>query len=163
MAKHPGMDMADGIPPMDAAELEEIGVRLYGKWGWSVKLAKVLGKDQSTIRRWRGGSPIEPVYAAAIREHDKRVGGASAPSWGGEGGNALAALRLVARAQALAAMGAAVSIRVTGVTDGIRITLGIGSARQMVADSGEGERFEGLAAMNAALDETWGPEGTDTI
>lgn len=55
---------------MSPEELEHIGTVLFGEWGWPVKLGKLIGKDASTLRRWRlGTSNINPKYAEKIRNY----------------------------------------------------------------------------------------------
>jgi hypothetical protein len=61
--------MTEFIDQMTPEELEAIGTRIYGHWGWPVKLGKLVGKDASTLRRWRLGQvPIDPKSAIKIRE-----------------------------------------------------------------------------------------------
>jgi hypothetical protein len=60
------------VEPMSPDELEEIGTRIYGRWGWPVKLGKIVGRDASTLRRWRlGRMPIDADVAARIRSWDE--------------------------------------------------------------------------------------------
>jgi hypothetical protein len=51
---------------MDRAELEQVGVDLFG-WGWQTSLAKGLGVDGRTVRRW-GIDIAAPRYVEAILE-----------------------------------------------------------------------------------------------
>jgi DNA-binding transcriptional regulator YdaS (Cro superfamily) len=52
---------------MKPAELREASIKLYGERGWQTELAKELGVDGSTVRRWVSGAvPIPNPVAAAI-------------------------------------------------------------------------------------------------
>lgn len=53
---------------MTPAQLREAGERLYGAWGWQTKLAKALGVNGSTVRRWVSGAvPVPGPAEAAIK------------------------------------------------------------------------------------------------
>jgi hypothetical protein len=53
---------------MTPAELREIGIRLYGE-RWQTALARELGVNPRTVRRWASGdSPIMKPMARAIRQ-----------------------------------------------------------------------------------------------
>jgi len=53
---------------MTPEELRDIGTELYGEVGWKVALAKDLGINVSTIKRWSAGKfEISPPTALAIR------------------------------------------------------------------------------------------------
>jgi hypothetical protein len=53
---------------MTPAEFREAGETLYGT-GWQVKLARNLGRDDRTIRRWKTGeSPVPKAVVAWLRE-----------------------------------------------------------------------------------------------
>lgn len=53
---------------MNANELREAAIRLYGKWGWQSRLAEALGVDVSSVRRWTSGQvPVPGPVAAAVR------------------------------------------------------------------------------------------------
>ena len=52
---------------MTIAELKRIGKRLYG-YGWQTRMAKELGVNGSTVRRWIAGrTPIPGPAIAALR------------------------------------------------------------------------------------------------
>ena len=139
---------------MDAEELTAIGERLFGRWGWPAKIGAAVGKDSSTVRRWRGGSRIAPVYARIIRDLAAEADRMGDPPWesvhGGRDGP-VRALRIVARAQALAAAGLVVAVRVHDEPEGLSITLRIGTGRPIAAASSPGGDFPGLDDMEAAL------------
>jgi hypothetical protein len=148
------------IQPMDATELEEIGVRLYGRWGWPVKLGRALGKDPSTLRRWRSGdSPIDLVSAAAIRDHDKRMSGAGAHSWNNAttdiDSSAIRTLRLIARVQELGSQGAAVAVVVRELETGLVVELRIGRTKVIHGGQDASGAIQGIQEMEDALD-GWG-------
>lgn len=51
---------------MNADELKVAGRKLYG-YGWQTRLAKELGVDGSTVRRWVSGAiPVPGPAAAAV-------------------------------------------------------------------------------------------------
>lgn len=53
---------------MTSGELKEIGVALFGKWGWQTKVAKALHVDGSTVRRWVANtSPIPGPAEVALK------------------------------------------------------------------------------------------------
>lgn len=53
---------------MTAKELCEIGRTLWGNRGWQTRMAKELGVDGSTVRRWVSGAlPVPTPVAAALR------------------------------------------------------------------------------------------------
>lgn len=53
---------------MTPTELREIGVELYGSWGWQTRMAEALGVDGSTVRRWISGAlPVPGPAAAALQ------------------------------------------------------------------------------------------------
>lgn len=57
-----------GKPKMQADELREICLELYGNYGWQTRLSEALGVDGSTVRRWVSGAvPIPNPVAAAVR------------------------------------------------------------------------------------------------
>ncbi|CAB4122831.1 HTH_XRE domain containing protein [uncultured Caudovirales phage] len=41
---------------------------VLGERGWQTRLAKALGIDPSTVRRWMNGSIAVPEYAVAVVE-----------------------------------------------------------------------------------------------
>jgi hypothetical protein len=45
---------------MTPEQMREIGVCLYGSWGWQTKMADVLQVDSSTVRRWLSGKVAIP-------------------------------------------------------------------------------------------------------
>ena len=50
-------------------ELVQIGMALYGRWGWQLKLSAALGVNENTIRRWKTGhSPIFPKTVLKLRQ-----------------------------------------------------------------------------------------------
>jgi hypothetical protein len=50
------------------AEFRKIGESLYGT-GWQVKLARYLGRDDRTIRRWKTGeSPVPKAVVTWMRQ-----------------------------------------------------------------------------------------------
>lgn len=52
---------------MTPEEIVAIGVEMYGEAGWKKKLAKDLGVDYATVKRWAAGSfGISPPVALAI-------------------------------------------------------------------------------------------------
>ena len=54
--------------PLSSSELKDAGERLYGGYGWQSKLARDLGIDSSTVRRWVSGAvPVSTMAEAAIR------------------------------------------------------------------------------------------------
>jgi len=53
---------------MKPKELNEIGVKLWGEWGWQTRMAESLNVDGSTVRRWVSGAvPIPGPVEAALR------------------------------------------------------------------------------------------------
>jgi len=161
-------DGAGDLAPMSAEDLEEIGTRIYGRWGWPVKLGRAIGRDASTLRRWRGGAPIEPAMARAVREHARRFG--AGPSWDAAHGGAdradadapfvagpaaLRALRAVARAQEIGALGAPVAARVFAEPPpgGVRVVLRA-PGREPLEWRSDGDPGA-LAAIEAALEAAW--------
>lgn len=53
---------------MSSAELIDTARKLYGRTGWSEKLAGALGVDGSTVRRWVSGAvPVPNPVAVAVR------------------------------------------------------------------------------------------------
>ena len=147
------------IAPMDAAELEEIGERLFGRVGWTVKIARLVGKDSSTLRRWRAGSPIEPVYAKVIRDYDRDHSAPGEPSWddrtGRRDAEALRALRLVARAQALSSVGAPVGVLVAEEPEGLAVTLRVAGMPPATARQDGQGLFVGIDGAEEALERAW--------
>jgi hypothetical protein len=143
-----------GIPPMEPAELEAIGTELYGRVGWPVKIAALLGKDASTVRRWRAGQRIDPAIAKLIRDYLKRERATGEPSWDEryEPSDPLRALRLVARVQAMAASGLPVSVRVTDGPEGLSIAVWTAPGTPPLGAWGDGTRFIGLDEAERALD-----------
>ncbi len=149
------------IPVMEISELEEIGIRLYGRWGWPVKLGRALGKDPSTLRRWRSGdSPIDLVSAAAIRDHDRRMNGVEAPHWNHEtsqiDSSAIRTLRLIAQVQEISAQGAAVAIQVREVDTKLVVELRLGRAEVLQARQSPSGVIEGIQGLEEALERIWG-------
>lgn len=60
---------------MNAQELKDALIRLYGKWGWQTKAADALGVDASTVRRWTSGQvPVPGPVAAAVQCFQERAG-----------------------------------------------------------------------------------------
>jgi hypothetical protein len=56
------------------AEFCTIGEKLYGA-GWQLKLARALGRDDRTIRRWKSGeSPVPKVVENWLRKRAARKG-----------------------------------------------------------------------------------------
>lgn len=53
---------------MTPHDLRKIGEKLFGKWGWQTKLAKVLRVDGSTARRWIAGTTSIPGPAIVALE-----------------------------------------------------------------------------------------------
>ncbi|MEM7749208.1 MAG: hypothetical protein AAF346_13235 [Pseudomonadota bacterium] len=49
---------------MTPERLREIGVKLFGEWGWQTRLAERLLIDDRTVRRWVAGRV--PVPGPAI-------------------------------------------------------------------------------------------------
>jgi hypothetical protein len=145
------------IPPMNSAELEAIGLRLFGRVGWTVKIARIVGKDSSTLRRWRAGSPIESVYAKMIRDYADTVD-PSAPSWDSNlqsTPDALDALRLIARVQAMKRAGAPVSIRVDDADNRLELTLSIADRQPVIAWQDRDGSFQALECLDAELSGMW--------
>lgn len=66
--QHPALEVAGSNPAgstnMTAAELKEVGPRLYG-YGWQTRLAEALDVEGSTVRRWVSGAIKVPGPAAA--------------------------------------------------------------------------------------------------
>ena len=54
---------------MTPDELRSAGEELFGRWGWQTKLAKALGVDGSTVRRWLSGASAIPGPAVVAIEH----------------------------------------------------------------------------------------------
>jgi hypothetical protein len=135
------------ISPMDSAELEEIGIRLFGRVGWPIKVARIVSRDATTVRRWRAGGQVEPVYAKMIRDYAANVDPA-APSWepapSQSGADALRALAIVARVQALANLGVSISLRVAQDEDGLSLQLRRPGHAPLVAWQESGGCFCGL-------------------
>ena len=53
---------------MSGQELKESAIQLYGSHGWQSSLAKDLGVDTSSIRRWVSGAvPVPGPVAAAVK------------------------------------------------------------------------------------------------
>lgn len=52
---------------MNARELEQVGQKLYGKWGWRRKLAATLDINVSTLRRWTAANHVPKIAALAIQ------------------------------------------------------------------------------------------------
>ena len=140
--------------PMDSVELEEIGTKLFGRVGWPIKVARIVSRDATTVRRWRAGGQVEPVYAKMIRDYAANVDPA-APAWEGgssqAGADALRALSIVARVQALANLGAAIAIRVTEGEDGLSLQLRKPGQPPLVAWQESGGRFSGLQEVEDLL------------
>ena len=53
---------------MSGQQLKELAIRLYGDRGWQSALAKELGRDVATIRRWISSSGQIPVLVALAAE-----------------------------------------------------------------------------------------------
>jgi hypothetical protein len=145
---------AAGIPPMDPVELEAIGTELYGRVGWPVKIAALVGKDASTVRRWRSGQRVDSAFAKLIRDHHRQSRATGEPSWKDryETSGPLQALRLVAQAQALAASGHPVSVRVTDGPEGLAISIWTAPGRPPHVAWGDGSRFLGLEDAERTLE-----------
>lgn len=53
---------------MNANELKQAAVDLYGSRGWQTRLAEALGVDVSSVRRWTSGQVTVPgPVSAAVR------------------------------------------------------------------------------------------------
>lgn len=68
---------------MTRKELLEIGVRLYGVYGWPAKMARDLGVHGSTVRRWAEGRTMPPMADKAVlylASKDNRRRGRNKPS-----------------------------------------------------------------------------------
>lgn len=53
---------------MTSEELREIGVTLWGEWGWQTRMAENLGLDGRTIRHYVAGTlPVSGPVAVALR------------------------------------------------------------------------------------------------
>ncbi len=58
---------------MSPQELSRIGVKLWGAWGWQIRMAEALMVDGSTVRRWVSGAvPIPGPVEAALRCFEER-------------------------------------------------------------------------------------------
>lgn len=45
---------------MNGQTLKEAAIKLYGERGWQTRLAKALGVDDSSVRRWTSGQIAVP-------------------------------------------------------------------------------------------------------
>lgn len=53
---------------MNANELKDAAIQLYGKRGWQTALAAALGRDVSSVRRWTSAQVAVPgPVAAAVK------------------------------------------------------------------------------------------------
>ena len=144
--------------PMDSTELEEIGIRLFGRVGWPIKVARIVSRDATTVRRWRAGGQVEPVYAKMIRDYAANVD-PEAPSWTSPAPQAdhgvLQALKMIARVQAMSALGAAVSILVTDGGEGLSLQLRMAGCPPVVAWQDVEGALCGLDDMERELARIW--------
>ena len=46
---------------MNGSQLAEIGSRIYGQYGWQVRLADSLGVHRNTVNRWKKSADPVPV------------------------------------------------------------------------------------------------------
>jgi hypothetical protein len=70
LGSNPMNEIKPHAEPMYPQELEKIGIELFGEWGWPIKIGKLIGKDATTVRRWRQtDNEIRPKYAIKIREY----------------------------------------------------------------------------------------------
>lgn len=141
--------------PMDAAELQAIGERLYGPWGWPVKIGRAIDRDASTIRRWRAGGSIDYASATTIRN---LALDASVEDWPREVAarvptDAERALRLIADVQALSASGVPGAIGVDDIEGAIRLTLWFRGVPSLVAVAKKDGMFDGLDRLEQAVRE----------
>lgn len=51
---------------MTGKQLINLGRKLYGGHGWQTKLAKELGRDTATIRRWQAMAKVPKIAALAL-------------------------------------------------------------------------------------------------
>ena len=54
---------------MTPDELVKAAVKIYGKKHWVKFLAEKLGKDQTTVRRWKRGAIAIPGYVSLLLEN----------------------------------------------------------------------------------------------
>jgi hypothetical protein len=53
---------------MTPSRLREIGIELFGEWGWQTRVAEALQVDGSTVRRWVSGAVPIPGPASVALE-----------------------------------------------------------------------------------------------
>lgn len=60
---------------MTIEELRQAAVKLYGHYGWQMRLAEVLKVDPSSVRRWVSGAvpipgPVEVAVNCLVRQSE---------------------------------------------------------------------------------------------
>lgn len=68
--------------PLTPREFSELAEEVLGK-RWQTRLARAIGKDGSTVRRWASGAVAVPDYITAMLELLREVPAAFRPArWG---------------------------------------------------------------------------------
>lgn len=67
-ARYSGDDKGNAMTEMTGTEFSQRAAAALGGHGWKTLMAKALGKNQSTVRRWVSGEEPVPAYAVAALE-----------------------------------------------------------------------------------------------